>query len=200
MILAGVLMLRHLKMFKEADLIENSILYTYGEGAVRTRDVMSDANQISTSAFTETVIAHLGKAPKGQQGRVRQPLKMPAKIEAIATVQPKARQVVGVDVFLESADVPQLVGDTLTSLAKDTPLKLKMISNRGTKVYPATGAMTDLIDHHRCRFISATGDEVTDEGIALLLKNIATKYRWCQTEKLQEFDGKPSFTKAQGED
>jgi isocitrate dehydrogenase len=33
-----------------------------------------------------------------------------------------------------------------------------------------------------------------------LLGRIAGKYRWVHVEKLQEFDGHPGYTKAQGED
>jgi isocitrate dehydrogenase len=33
-----------------------------------------------------------------------------------------------------------------------------------------------------------------------LAQRLAVKHRWMHLEKLQEFDGKPAFTKAQGED
>ena len=76
-----------------------------------------------------------------------------------------------------------------------------MISNRGTKVYPLTGAMTDCVNHWRCRFVlnDASGT-VTDETILALLTRVGAHYRWMHVEKLPEFDGAAGFTRAQGED
>ncbi len=76
-----------------------------------------------------------------------------------------------------------------------------MISNRGTKVYPATGAITDCVDHWRCRFIlrDPKGD-LDDLAIFGLLQRIASHHRWMHIEKLQEFDKETGFTMAQGED
>lgn len=77
-----------------------------------------------------------------------------------------------------------------------------MISNRGTQVYPAKGARTDCVDHWRCRFLAATpGLDLPAEAIGRLLQAVeGAGLRWMHLEKLQEFDGKPAFTKAQGED
>ena len=50
---------------------------------------------------------------------------------------------VGLDVFVESPLTADELGASLTELADGTRLELKMISSRGTKVYPPTGAMTD---------------------------------------------------------
>jgi isocitrate dehydrogenase len=76
-----------------------------------------------------------------------------------------------------------------------------MISNRGTKVYPPTGAITDVVDHYRCRFLlrDERGD-ASDEQILELVRRIGSRLRWMHLEKLNEFDGAPGFTKAQGED
>ncbi len=81
------------------------------------------------------------------------------------------------------------------------PLKLKMISNRGTQVYPDRGTMIDCVDHYRCRFVQRDpAGEVGDAALLDLLARVAGKYRWVHVEKLQEFDGQPGYTKAQGED
>ena len=76
-----------------------------------------------------------------------------------------------------------------------------MISNRGTKVYPSAGAITDCVDHWFCRFIATdANEEVSDETIKDLIQKVGSKYSWVHLEKLQEIDGKPGYTKAQGED
>ena len=76
-----------------------------------------------------------------------------------------------------------------------------MISNRGTQVYPDRGTMIDCVDHYRCRFVlrDAAG-ELGDAALLDLVGRVAGKYRWVHVEKLQEFEGQPGYTKAQGED
>jgi isocitrate dehydrogenase len=76
-----------------------------------------------------------------------------------------------------------------------------MISNRGTKVYPPTGAITDCVDHWRCRFVLRDpSGELSDAALLALLQRVAAEHRWMHLEKLQEFDGALGFTMAQGED
>jgi isocitrate dehydrogenase len=108
---------------------------------------------------------------------------------------------VGVDVFIESAASPEALGPQLEALVERTPLKLKMVSNRGTRVYPATGGMTDCVDHWRCRFVRRDAATVLDEATVLsLLGSLGTAHRWMHVEKLEEHDGALAYTRAQGED
>ena len=87
------------------------------------------------------------------------------------------------------------------TLVAESPFRLKMISSRGTKVYPPTGTITDVVDHYRCRFLlrDASG-EATDAQILDLVQRVGSRFRWMHLEKLQEFDGAMGYTKAQGED
>jgi isocitrate dehydrogenase len=81
-----------------------------------------------------------------------------------------------------------------------------MISNRGTKVYPSAGAITDCVDQYRCRCMLRVGAEkggagdLTDDVLLPVLAKLGGKHRWVHIEKLQEIDGVEGFTKAQGED
>lgn len=85
--------------------------------------------------------------------------------------------------------------------AEHTPLRLKMVSNRGTKVYPATGGMTDCVDHWRCRFVTRDASTSLDEQTVLaLLEKVGVAHRWMHVEKLEEHDGALAYTRAQGED
>ena len=76
-----------------------------------------------------------------------------------------------------------------------------MISNSGTVVYPDNGAMTDCVDHHRCRFKlrDLTGDLAMPQLLDLLAR-IGGAFRFMHVETLQEFDGVRAYTLAQGED
>ena len=63
------------------------------------------------------------------------------------------------------------------------------------------GAITDTVDCFRCRFVlRAASADLDDASLLDLLRRIAAKHRWVHVEKLNEFDGTPGFTKAQGED
>jgi isocitrate dehydrogenase len=76
-----------------------------------------------------------------------------------------------------------------------------MISNRGTKVYPSSGAITDCVDHWRCRFVMRDADaELSDEVLLDLLHRVRSRHHWMHIEKLNEFDGALGYTRAQGED
>ncbi len=95
-------------------------------------------------------------------------------------VRPASRSVVGLDVFVESPLSAAELGSSLMELTHDTKLSLKMISSRGTKVFPPTGAMTETGDHFRCRFIikEEPGD-LSDEDVHELLVRISSAHRGC---------------------
>ena len=165
-----------------------------------TRDVVGDKAAVGTKAFTAAVLANFGKKPTGQGERAYRPLKVPRV--ASAPVPPKQRGIIGVDVFTESTLSANEVGKKMEAAAVGTSFKLKMISNRGTKVYPPTGAETDCVDHWRCRFLMQPGDEAqcTAQVTQLLRQVEQAGLRWMHVEKLPEFDSARGYTMAQGED
>jgi isocitrate dehydrogenase len=200
-VLSAVMMLRHLGEFEAAARIEHAILVTLEDGKVRTGDVVGYDKGASTTAFTDAIIANLGRKSERYQVREYKPIKLPAIDPAPDHVRPGGRRVVGVDVFIESSLSPDALGKSVERLAAESPVKLKMISNRGTKVYPPTGAITDCVDHWRCRFILRDPEgDLEDPAIFALLERIAAHHRWMHIEKLNEFDGSSGFTMAQGED
>lgn len=200
---SAIMMLRHLGEFAAAEQVENALLATLEEGKVRTGDVVGydSGKACTTTGFTEAIIGNLGRKPQTIATRTYRPLQIPRLPEDPVSIKPKARRVIGADIFLESGQLPNVLGPALEQLAANSPLKLKMISNRGTQVYPDKGTIIDCVDHYRCRFIlrDAAG-ELDEQHLLGLMSTIAGKYRWCHVEKLQEFDGAPSYTKAQGED
>lgn len=195
MILSAVMMLRHLALFETAARIEEALRLTLAQGHA-TRDVAGD-DGMTTSQFTDEIVANLPAAAEAT-GRPYQPVTVPASPRIPEPTVPKTRQIVGADVFVEWAGDAETIGRAMERAAEGTPYRLKMISNRGTKVYPDTGAMTAWVDHWRCRFV--TTSEPDDAALFALLGRIGAGHRWNHVEKLQEFDGEPGFTKAQGED
>jgi len=199
-ILSAVMMLRHLGEFEAAGSIENAVMVTLEEG-VRTRDIAKDGPAASTTAYTEAIIKNLGKKSSKWGVREYKPLKMPQLPLNPDYVKARTRRVIGMDIFIESALSPAQLGDSLEKLAVGSVLALKVISNRGTKVYPSKGTITDCIDQYRCRFLFRLDDgELTEKQLQDLLSRVASQHRWISIEKLQEFEGVPNFTKSQGED
>jgi isocitrate dehydrogenase len=198
---SGVMMLRHLSYFDEAAKIEHAILTTLEDGQVVPRDIVGDEKGASTTKFTDEIIKNLGRTSAGWQVRNYQPVKLPHLSSAADFVHPKSRNVVGVDVFVESPMTSDEIGHSIESLTSGGSLRLKLVSNRGTKVYPDPGTSTDCVDLWFCRFLpSNEANEVTDKDISELVLRVGAKHRWVHIEKLQSFNGDMAFTKAQGED
>jgi isocitrate dehydrogenase len=198
-LLSGTMMLRHLDEFAAASAIENAVMVTLEEG-IYTRDV-SPSGSVSTTAFTDRVIKNLGKRSERWQARDHKELRISRLDSARDYVRPKARRTAGADIFVESALSPEELGKSLETIAEGSVLRLKMISNRGTMVYPTTGGMTDCVDHWRCRFVLRDPSaKLEDPQLLDLLGRIAGTYRWMHVEKLEEIDGTAAFTRAQGED
>lgn len=198
-LLSGVMMLRHLDEFAAAQAIENALLVTL-ESGVYTRDV-NPAGAASTTQFTEAVIKNLGKRSQAFATRDYQALKLPNVPADPVSVRPKTRRVAGLDIFVEASTTPDALGKALEALVDGTAFKLKMVSNRGTRLYPSAGAITDCVDHWRCRFlVKDAASSASDAQVGDLLGRVQAKFAWNHLEKLQEFDGVAGWTRAQGED
>ncbi|MFN8590383.1 MAG: NADP-dependent isocitrate dehydrogenase [Thermomicrobiales bacterium] len=198
MILSAVMLLRHIGAFAVASRVENALLATLAEG-VATRDVAGD-DGVGTVAFTDQVIANLGPRATLPAGREYQAVRVPAAPLLPEPTTPATRADVGVDIFVEWDGDAESLGRSVEAIAAETPLALKMISNRGTKVYPPTGAITACVDHWRCRFLGRNGAAPTSADILVLLDRLGQEHRWMHIERLQQFDGEAAYTAAQGED
>jgi isocitrate dehydrogenase len=212
-LMSGVAMLRYIGEFEAANKIEHAVLVTLEQCAAKgvgTGDVVGydKPNTLSTSAYTDLIISNLGKRSEKFRVREVKPIKLPAISSEPAFVKAKTNRVVGADIFIEANIQPAELGPKVEALLEGTALKLKLISNRGTKVYPLGGAITDCTDQFRCRCMLRQGAAKGETGnlsdadlLAAIAKVGATPgLKWAHIEKLQEFDGEAGFTKAQGED
>ncbi len=199
-ILSAVMMLKYLGEFDAAETVEHAVLSTLQQGNL-TGDVVGYDRGITTTDYTKAIIANFGSRVDGYTVRRTSPIHIPPTLRDPVTVRPATREIVGTDIFIESGHYPAEIGPVLEQLAGGTPLRLKMISNRGTKVYPDGNTNIDVVDQYRCRFIRRVDTSDIDHAtIRNLLERIETKYQWCHIELLQHFDGQPGYTKAQGED
>ncbi|MGE3182346.1 MAG: NADP-dependent isocitrate dehydrogenase [Phycisphaerae bacterium] len=202
MLLSSVLLLRYIGEFEKARDIEHAVVLTIEEGKKLTVDLAASQEvACSTTAFTDEVIKNLGRRSDHWPDHDYKPLKLPTEAQTTGAVKVSERKLVGVDIFIEADDTPAALGAKLEAVCEQTPLKLKMIGNRGTMVYPGSAARTDCVDHWRCCFTPRKeGAETSDAEILALLTRVSGKFRWMHVEKLELHDGKPGYTKSQGED
>lgn len=201
-LLSGLMMLRHIGEFEAADAIENALMVTLSRDKILTRDIVGDQKAASTSDFTNAIIRNLGQKLENWSPRPHKPLQIKPLSEDQAEIKVKERSINGIDLFLEAQNDLQGMAKKLDQAASQVNMKLKMISNRGVKVFPNDhGIESDLTDCFRCRFIGREGDRnISDSEIMQLINSVSKDYSWMHVEKLNMFDGVPAYSKAHGED
>ena len=196
-VLSAAMMLRHIGEGKAANDVEQAVLVTL-ESGIRTSDMIGVQNPATTTEFTQAVISNLGKRSKLSPPREYKKVELPASKPGVSVVAAASRRVSGVDIYVESALDPKALAKNLEQLIQPSPMRLEMITNRGTIVFPASDRRVSLVDHFRCRFVPRDGAaSLGDSEILSLLQIVGGQHRWMHIEKLQEFDGKPAFSKSQ---
>ena len=196
-VLSAAMMLRHIGEGKAANDIEQAVLVAL-ESGIRTSDMIGVKNPATTTEFTQVVIASLGKRSKVSPPRNYKKVELPPAKAGVSSVSAGKRRVSGVDVYVETGLEPKELAANMEQLAKGSPVKLQMITNRGAMVFPSNGRRISLVDHFRCRFVVNDGAaSLGDAEILSLLQVIGGQHRWMHVEKLQEFDGEPAFSKSQ---
>ena len=201
LLLAAVQMLVHIGQGDAAARVHNAWLKTIEDG-IHTYDIYDPAvskAKVGTREFTDAVIARLGQRPQ-----VLTPVAYPAHDAPIAVAVKERRrpvkELVGVDAFVDWTGTAEALGQRLEHLSAEG-LRLVMITNRGTKVYPGGVPETFCVDHWRCRFQSPVeGTPVTHQQvIALLARMVDAGLPAIKTEGLFTFDGQPGFSLGQGQ-
>jgi isocitrate dehydrogenase len=107
---------------------------------------------------------------------------------------------VGTDVFVdwdEHGRDPEVLASHLIRACRDG-LDLRMITNRGVKVWPDGFPETFCTDHWRCRY-QADRDVEQQELVELLGRLTDLGVDVIKTENLYTFDGEPGFSLGQGQ-
>ena len=197
LVLSAAMMLRQIGEGKAANDVEQAVLVTL-ESGIRTSDMIGVQNPASTTDFTKAVISNLGKRSKVSPPRDYKTVELPKAQLGVNVVAAKSRRISGVDIYLESDLEPNPLAASLETLTSTSSLRLEMITNRGAMVFPSSDRRVSLVDHFRCRFVPrSSGLDPADADILSLLAAIGNQHRWMHIEKLQEFDGKPAFSKSQ---
>ncbi|MBL8746863.1 MAG: isocitrate dehydrogenase, partial [Phycisphaerae bacterium] len=200
LLLSSVQMLRYMGLLSYAERIEQGLRFALVEG-IRTRDLGGNA---STKEFARAIIHGLpapdstlqkadASTPVPSSGPSAPPVSPPAPAPArspFTKSQQEPWTLKGLDIFIHHEGLPDLPA----SLGK---FRLTMISNRGQKIGPGPKPAINLVNIHRCRYVAdepITGDEVNE-----FIARISRSFDWVHLEKLHESDGKPQYSKAQGE-
>ncbi|MCO6486894.1 MAG: NADP-dependent isocitrate dehydrogenase [Phaeodactylibacter sp.] len=212
---AACMMLTHVGQPRAAERIMNALLRTLEDG-IHTADLYNETFtrfRANTKEFTQAVIDRLGQAPQklkpAKLGDGAKPIQVKVKPYTASN-----KKLVGVDVFLDWAvgqRDPNELGHALEQIAGNH-LQLKMITNRGVKVYPNGLPETFCTDHWRCRFVSvdsqvkARGNGMSHaapvpygEIVALLRRLADAGLNFIKIENLYEMNGERAYSLGQGE-
>ena len=210
---AGLQMLVHVGRPDVAETVHNAWLRTIEDG-LHTADIYRPGHSVhlvGTDEFADAVIERLGTAPQRLR-RWSLDASKDTRIRVPDYTRPTGtKTLVGVDLFVDWVGDPMdasVIGDELARLAAAASLKLKMITNRGVKVYPEGFPETFLTDHWRCRIVSdatVTGEAadykpIRHRDITQLMDAVHEGgYEVIKTENLYLFDGERGFSLGQGE-
>ncbi|XOV67009.1 MAG: NADP-dependent isocitrate dehydrogenase [Fluviicola sp.] len=202
----AIMMLAHLGQNETADKIKNAWLRAIEDG-YHTADIYQEGQsvkKVNTGEFADAVIERLGQKPE----------KLPVSTLSSGSGeinipdfnrQKEEKTLVGVDLFIdwEGSDANE-IGDNLSKVTGGN-LELKMITNRGVKVYPNGMPETYCTDHWRCRFVPHKDGQpnyVAEPyaSVLELLNNAnAAGFDVIKTENLYHFDDARGFSLGQGE-
>ena len=206
---ASVMLLQHIGQTAVAEKIVNALLRTLEDG-IHTADIFNQefsVRRVGTKAFAEAVIERLGSMPNKlkpisfAKGKIEMQQPSIKKSEV-------AKSLVGIDVFVDWKGKDANILGELLRQSSGSSLQLKMITNRGVKVYPNGNPETFCTNHWRCRFVDGEIDlekpttYLPIEKSALIdlqQKLLDADIDVIKTENLYYFDGERGFSLGQGE-
>jgi isocitrate dehydrogenase len=199
----AIMMLVHIGQGDIAAKVHNAWLKAIEDG-IHTGDIYQEGvskERVGTRGFADAIVARLGQTPVHFKTISYAAAPKPIHITSGGETR-QLKELVGVDIFLDWTEgTSQELGDAISGM-ENSALQLKLITNRGVKVYPDGVPETFCTDHWRCRFVSPEGDQSTIDKekiwqqLALLNKN---GFDTIKTENLYTFDGKVGYSVGPGE-
>jgi isocitrate dehydrogenase len=196
----AILMLVHISQAEVAERVHNAWLRTIEDG-VHTYDIYKEGTskqKVGTKEFADAVIERLGQKPQSLKAVEYDKASMNLAIRPAGKPPMKLRA--GVDIFIDRRDGnPDQIAEIMQKFGVEG-VKLTVISNRGTKVWPNGNPDTYWSDHWSCRFESANGVLFTPDHMVKLLRAADTAgFDVIKTEGLYTFNGERGYSLAQGE-
>jgi isocitrate dehydrogenase len=197
---AAVMMLNHIGQQDVAELIKNSWSCVIEKG-IHTEDIFNkdiSKKLVGTAEFAKAVIDNLGEKPQKLHS-VEYSREVKLNIQPYVRKKESVKVLKGVDVFVDwKGKNPTELAEKLQIL--NNKIQLKMITNRGVKVWPEGFEETFLTDHWRCRFEVENGHPASKAAIPdLMFQALLHNIDIIKTENLYEFDGKKGYSLGQGQ-
>ena len=204
LLLSGLGMLRHLGMMSKAAMIENALLYTL-ESGVHTGDFGDKTiPSLNTTQFAQAIIDNFGKQPKLNARPILNDFNYVPKNGNISTnpmllsTNKDEHKIAGADFFIESVLQPDAIAE-IACKHETADLKLIIISNRGTQVWPTGSVYTNLVNQFRLRFETGENPTITQEDIINLYGALSKDFQISSVEILNMWGNKKAYSLAQGQ-
>jgi isocitrate dehydrogenase len=200
LLLGAVMMLVHIGQGDIAARVHNGWLAALESGAATYDIAQPGQKSLSTTEFTQAVIDHLGQRPR-KLAPVDYPVTDP---EAAITLKSRVKEEKtcdGVDVFIHADSIrPDDLAAQIKAVTDNSWLQLKMITNRGVKVWPQGLPETFCVDHWRARFHAPEPGQASSADVVNLLGRLSgAGVDFVKTEGLYRFDGEPGYSLGQGQ-
>lgn len=202
LLLASVMMLVHLEENRIAERIHNAWLKTLEEG-IHTYDIFTEGKskqKVGTKEFAETIAKFLGEKPSHLKPVSYADSKK--KIAPLVTEHYHSevkRELLGVDVYVYSHNKAEALIKKASAVG--TPeLSLKMITNRGVRIWPNGHPETSCVEQWRLRFMHKQKNHpISQMEIITLLEELETHgFDMIKTENLYLIDGVPGYSSVEG--
>ena len=204
LLLSGIAMLRHLGFMENAAIIENALLYTL-ENGVHTGDFGNKAiPSVNTTQFAEAIVSNFGKQPATGAKPILPNMPITPtnfkldKNPMLVSKELNEDKIVGVDMFIESDEQPQMIAKKCERHA-GVKFKLINISNRGTQVWPTGSVYTNLVNQYNARFETLDGEALNQQDVIGLYVSLSGNFKICSFELLNMWGGKKAYSLAQGQ-
>ncbi|WP_409331598.1 NADP-dependent isocitrate dehydrogenase [Trujillonella humicola] len=200
LLMGAVMMLVHIGQAEVAERVHNAWLAALEAGAATYDIAPPGRTPLGTRAFADAVIARLGERPATLPAVTYADLP-PFTPPSPAVREPERKTMDGVDVFVHRAGIsPDDLAAALREASRSCYLQLRMISNRGVKVWPDGLPETFCTDHWRARFLAPSEGCAHPKHVLQLLHFLERAgLDFVKTEGLYRFDGEPGYSLGQGQ-
>lgn len=197
LLLAAVQMLVHIGQPKIAENIHNAWLVTMEQG-IHTYDIYVEGKskqKVGTKEFAEAVIKNLGKKPH-ELKTISYGAAKPMPVAKVTSTQ-MSRQLIGIDVFIYHRGKLEDFFSKISHINVGN-LRLKMITNRGVRVWPHGHPETFCIEQWRCRFVTDGQACPQNDVIQVIHAFDHVDMDVIKAEFLYLLNGKPGYSSAEG--
>lgn len=197
LLLSGLMMLNFLGYTKQAKKIEIALFETLNSN-VHTADLKSSANPVSTTDYANAIIKNLNNVADDHplmQNIAQNTLSLGLSSNSSSNISKNTFVGItkGVDIAIETTNNPtQIVADIKNVLKDFTNIKLEVLSNRGTNVYPEFSKFSECVNSYSLRLLSP--NQVAESQLLQLASQISATYKVLTIEFLKDFNNKPGYT------